>query len=73
MAVSVAVGSSAVLVALMASVTPALAALSVPAAHRYVAAVCGVTNDVPELTYSNGAWYRYTCHSALRPWSLVRR
>lgn len=72
MAASVAVGSAAVAVALMATVTPARAALAVPSAHRYVAEVCGVTNDVPALSYSNGAWYRYTCRSALFPWTKVR-
>lgn len=72
MAIFLAVGSASVFVALMASTTPALADISTPAAHAYTHALCGVTNDVPALTWSNGAWYRYTCHSALHPWSKVR-
>jgi hypothetical protein len=70
--ISVAVGSSAVLVALLGSQIPARADISVPAAHSYTPSVCGVTNDVPALTWSNGAWWRYTCHSARHPWSKVR-
>lgn len=73
MAVSVAVGSASVAVALIASVTPALAGVAVPAAHAYTNTLCGVTNDVPALTWGGNGWYRYTCHSARAPWSFVRR